>query len=67
MFKMAKVENCSLEKLGKYELPMEPVHVELCLQDLIKHAQVKKFVLHNIKSGRALSDSALRKVNRETC
>ena len=35
---MAKVENCSLEDLGEYELPGEPMHVELYLQDLIKNA-----------------------------
>ena len=38
IFKMAKVENYSLEKLGKYELPAEPMHVELYIQDLIKDA-----------------------------
>ena len=33
-----KGKNCSLEKLGKYELPTEQMHVELYLQDLIKDA-----------------------------
>ena len=64
---MAKVENCSLENLGKYGLPAEPMHVELYLQDLIKDAWVEKFALHSIKSSRASSDLALRKVDIETC
>ena len=43
------------------------MHVELYLQDLIKDAQEEKFALHSIKSDRASSDLALRKVDIETC